>query len=382
MNIAEMSEREVNEKLVEIRSKLQGDLTVIPTEELTAMNTEVDTLNQRSAEIQTAIKKREDELERALNFGKTVEVPPKKEERKMEEKYTVKSPEYRSAFFKMLAGEQLNEVEQRAFTETTATFGGALPVETANQIWSNIEEEHPILGDITTYRTKTVLEVTIHSAIAAGDAAVTAQGAAPTEEQNTWVKVTLSGKDFAKSVDISYAMGMMASPALEPYLIQEIGDRLGAALAADIIAQVTADTAAGNKKTSAAVKVTTYVELNGLFALLKASKGAVVYANEATIYNYLTSIVDTTGRPVFQPNANDDIVGYLLGKPVKIEAAAADNLFYIGNPKKVIGNFVQDIMIEFAKDIKKHVYTYSGYARFECKLTNASAFVIFTVKQA
>lgn len=381
MNIAEMNEREVGERLVEIRSKLQGDLTVIPTEELTAMNTEVDALNQRSVEIQTAIVTREKELERAMKTGVKVAEPPK-EERKMEQIYNVKSPEYRSAFFKMLAGEQLNEVEQRAFTETTATFGGSLPTETAKEIWSNIEEEHPILGDIKMYRTGTVFEISVHTAIAAGGAEVTAQGAAPTETQNTYATVTLSGKDFSMSVDIGYAMKMMAAPALEEYLISEISEQIGAKMAADVIAQIVADAAAGNKKTSAAVKVTTYVELNSLFALLKASKGAVVYANEATIYNYLTSIVDTTGRPVFQPNANDDIVGYLLGKPVKIESAGTDNLFYIGNPKKVAGNMVQDIMIESAKDVKKHVYTYSGYARFECKLTNDKAFVVFTVKQA
>ena len=29
---------------------------------------------------------------------------------------------------------------------------------------------------------------------------------------------------------------------------------------------------------------------------------------------------------------------------------------------------VQDIMVESDKDIKKHVITYSGYARFQCAL--------------
>lgn len=380
MEIKTMTLKQVEERQAEIRTALQGDVTELATEALQAMNTELDELQTRRAEINTEIENREKILKEAKSKGFTVAQP--KEVKTMEEKFTLASPEFRSAFFKTLAGEKLNEVEQRAFVETTATFGGALPVETANQIWSNIEEEHPILGDITTYRAKSVLEITVHTAIAAGDAAVVAQGVANADAQNTYVKVTLSGKDFSMSVDVSYAMGMMASPALEPYLIQEISDRIGSALSADVIAQIVADTAAGNKKTSAAVKVTTYVELNSLFALLKASRGAVVYANEATIYNYLTSIVDTTGRPVFQPNANDDIVGYLLGKPVKIESAGTDNLFYIGNPKKITGNFVQDIMIEFAKDIKTHVYTYAGYARFECKLTNDKAFVVFTVKQA
>lgn len=373
-----MNLKEIEERKAAIAVEMDAE-----NADLDALTAEVTKLNEERAAIVAKEEKR-NELIKATLAGDGKVIEKQKEERKMNENmiHDIASKEYRSAFFKTLAGETLNEVEQRAFIETTATFGGSLPTETAKEIWSNIEEEHPILGDIKMYRTGTVFEISVHTAIAAGGAEVTAQGAAPTETQNTYATVTLSGKDFSMSVDIGYAMKMMAAPALEEYLISEISEQIGAKMAADVIAQIVADAAAGNKKTSAAVKVTTYVELNGLFALLKASKGAVVYANEATIYNYLTSIVDTTGRPVFQPNANDDIVGYLLGKPVKIESAGTDNLFYIGNPKKVAGNMVQDVMIESAKDVKKHVFTYSGYARFECKLTNDKAFVVFTVKQA
>ena len=370
MNLKEIAERKAA-ILVEMDK---------PDANLDALDVEVRSLNENEKQINDEQVKRSAILAAAA-AGKGVVVEQQKEERNMAENIGLESKEYRSAYFKSLAGENMNEVEQRAFIDTTATFGGALPVQTANEIWSNIEEEHPILGDITLYKTGTVFEMTVHSAIAAGDAAGVSQGAAPTEEQNTWVKVTLSGKDFAKSVDISYALGMMSAPALESYLVGEISERIGAALAADIIAQIVADTAAGNKKTSAAVKVTTYSELNSMFALVKA-KGLVVYASSATIYNYLTSIVDTTGRPVYQPSAQAGVEGFLIGAPVKAEDACTANLFYIGAPKKIIGNMVQDVMVESAKDIKKHVITFAGFARFECKLTKDTAFVVFTVKQA
>lgn len=375
--------QEIEVREAEIRELVNADETnetKLTSEQIESLTSELESLKTERAAITEKAEKRQALINAALaGKGKTVE--ERHEDKPMETKFNLESPEFRSAYFKTLAGEQLNDIEQRAFIDTTATFGGALPVTTANEIWSNIEEEHPILGDITLYRTGTVFELTVHSAIAAGDAAVTAQGAAPTEEENTWVKVTLSGKDFAKSIDISYALGMMASAALESYLVREISERIGAALAADVIAEIVASTAAGNKKTSAAVKVTTYVELNSLFALIKA-KGLVVYASPATIYNYLTSIVDTTGRPVFQPSAQAGIAGYLIGAPVKAEDACTANLFYIGAPKKIVGNMVQEIMVESAKDIKKHVITFAGFARFECKLTKDKAFVVFTVKQA
>ena len=73
-------------------------------------------------------------------------------------------------------------------------------------------------------------------------------------------------------------------------------------------------------------------------------------------------------KPTAQQTANEGVRGYLLGAPVKVEDAITDDLIWIGDPKQVVGNMVQDIMVESDKDIKKHVITYSGYARFQCAL--------------
>lgn len=371
-----MDIKEIEARMAEITEEIKtADMA-----KLDELNSEIEKLQEQRKAHEQIVEKREDLIKAALQ-GQGKPAEERKELNTVMEDFNRKSPEFRSAYFKKLAGETLTDVEERAYTHTTANFGGALPIETVTQIWSNIEEEHPILGDITLYRTGTVLELSVHTAIAAGDAATKNQGVAATDEENTFVKVTLSGKDFGKTVYVSYALGKMSGGALEAYLVKEISDRLGAALAADIIAQIVADTAAGNKKNSANVKVTTYAELNSIFALVKA-KGLAVYANSSTIYNYLTSIVDTTGRPVYQPSAQAGIQGFLIGAPVKAEDACSDNLFYIGAPKKIVGNLVQDILIEADRDIAKHVDVYSGYARFECKLTKDTAFAILTIKQA
>ena len=103
--------------------------------------------------------------------------------------------------------------------------------------------------------------------------------------------------------------------------------------------------------------------------LLGNAKGqAVFYARRNTIYNYLVGMVDTTGRPIFQPNAQAGQEGTLIGCPVKVEDAVGANEIYVGYPKNVVGNTIQDIMIESDRDIKKHVITHSGYARYDAKL--------------
>ena len=114
--------------------------------------------------------------------------------------------------------------------------------------------------------------------------------------------------------------------------------------------------------------------------MLKNGKGGVViYANNATIYGKLVGMVDTTGRPIFQPNAQAGAEGQLVGFPIKREDAIADNKILIGYPKTVVGNIIQDIMLETDRDIKKHVITYAGYARAEFKLVAPKAFALLTV---
>ena len=97
-----------------------------------------------------------------------------------------------------------------------------------------------------------------------------------------------------------------------------------------------------------------------------------------TLFNQLVSMVDTTGRPIFQPTAQAGAMGTLLGATIKIEDAVADGTILVGDPKKVLYNMVHDIMIETTKDIKHHVYTYAGYARGEGALVDDVAFVQLT----
>ena len=78
--------------------------------------------------------------------------------------------------------------------------------------------------------------------------------------------------------------------------------------------------------------------------------------------------------------ANEGVEGYLLGAPVKIEDSVADDDILIGDPSKVTNNVITDILVETDKDIKAHMYIYSGYERSECALIDDKAFALLTVK--
>lgn len=368
---------EIEARLSAISGELDND-----NADIDALEKEVRDLKAEKKQLEEAAEKR-NRLKGEVASGKTGEVirrfsPEQTETRS----YGPSSPEYRNAFLKNLLDLDMTKEERAAFVHTTANTSAVLPTTMLNTIWDLVSQRHSIMGDITIYRTGTILEVVKHTAIAQGAAKTVAENAANDDEQNTFVKVTLSGKDFSKHVDISYAMERMSIDAFEQYLINEISASLGDALADDVISQIGTDMTGGNKVNSAADDTLTFKELAALFGKLKRVNTVSVYATRATIYNYLVGMVDTTGRPIFQPSAQAGQEGVILGAQIKVEDSVADNVILVGDARKVAYNMVQDIMIESDRDIKKHVTTYSGYARGSGALIDPDAFAQLTVTSA
>ena len=383
MEIKDMRIEDIEKRMSEIEVEKTN-----PEADLEALTEEVRALKEQKNKLLTDAEARLKELnDIATGEVETETIKTFEEERKMDKIYTIESPEYRSGFLKTMLDKELTEEERSAvsYVATTGdtTHGAAyvLPREMLNQIWDLIDDQHSILGDITMYRTGTILEIAKRTSISQGDAASVNENAANDDEINEFAKVTLTGKDFSKHVDISYAMAAMSIEAFESFLVAEISERMGAALANDVIATINSgyDTDHNAVSTATALKMA-YADIAGALATLKNAKGqCTVYASHATIYKYLVGMVDTTGRPIFQPNAQAGAEGYLVGCPVKVEDGITGDVLLIGYPAQVVGNMIQDIMVESDKNIKKHVITYAGYARFECVLMAPAAFAKLTV---
>jgi HK97 family phage major capsid protein len=319
---------------------------------------------------------------------KTIENLVKIEENKFTEKENTEmntAELYKQAFFNTLLNKELTVEQKNAFVHTTGLPDAKslpIPTETLNEIWSLISEEHAITKDIRKIFSKAVIEIPVHSAVVAGAATTVNEGAANSDEQNTFTSVTLAGKDFSKTIDISYAALAMTIEAFEAYLKQEIADGISDALADDVFATIDSGIADANKIETAAVGTMTYADIAGAFAKLKGvtNSKVAVYATRATVYNLLATLEDTEGHLIFQPNANAEIQGYLLGAPVKFDDSVAANRLYIGDATKIPYNVVQDIMVEQDRIIKTHVVTYSGYARMQGALVVPTAFSRLTVK--
>ena len=376
-----MTLKEFNEKVAELKAEGAKLAQAGKLEEAEAKKREIEALEASfQAEKEAAAEVN------ALNPKGTIQ-DNFIEEHKLGEENTMgkildaSSVEYKNAFLKHITGrdDQMTKLENEAFVHTTQNTPNVLPTTMLDQIWDLVSKRHVIVGDLTTYRTNTILEVVKHTAIAQGAAAVKNEGVANDDEQNTFVKVTLSGKDFVKNVELSYAEAKMSISALEQYLVQEIATNIGEAIANDAVSTIESGINGDNKFNAATTGVLTFADVTKAFGKLKRNATTVVYVSQATLYNYIVGMTNSAGQLIYQPNANDGANGFLLGAAVKIEESVADGKVLIGDPKRVVNNIVQDLIVETDKDIKAHKYIYSGYERSECALLDDRAFAEITV---
>ena len=319
--------------------------------------------------------KRRKELRASIAAGTTTgtvleqigAVGPKAEERK----FTIESEEYRSAFLKNLRGEELTDVEQRAFTFLTTNTAAPLPKVMQNRIIDLIGEAHPIVADVDTLHSGSAISIPAATTITA-DAGTTAEGGTHNDLQITFTNVDLSGEDYTADVELSYKMAAMAIPAFEDYLISKISERLGAKLAAGIIAKIKEKIAAANKIATGI----TYANICAGFGALKRIGKPVVYGTREAVFNKLVGMVDSNKRPIFQQPITAEAAGHLLGAVIKYEDAMGADELLIGDPKKYLQNVVVPVMIEHDKIVKQSKHVYSGYTCQQGTLTDDKAFAL------
>lgn len=381
MNLEELKKRlkEINAELDDLLEQLDGDDgegTRMTGEEIEARGEELAE-EKRGILAKIRIEERKERLRNAAQFGNLIFSPQNNNDpqegnnKNMTRAEMIASEKYRTAFYANLRGEATEE--QRSALLTAGTDAIAIPKALDDKIWDNIYTDHPILGDIDIKRTGVILEVTKHTKVKAGKAGKVEEGAAATLEDNEFVKVTLVGQDYAKTVELTYAAAKMSQGALEDYLATEVANSMGEALATEIFAKMKTDLGAA-AVTVAKGKNLTFADFCKAVGSVQRGTNLKVYASRAKKFEQIVGMVDTAGQPVFRD-------GCTLGYDVKEDAAAGDDIFIVDTSKFVL-NMVQDIMIENDRDIKNHKIIISGYARAEGCMRDAGAGAYITFATA
>ena len=355
MNFTEMT----IDQLMERKSAIAAELDA-PEADLDALEAEVRGINEE-IENRKQAEERKTELRAAVanGAGEVTTKIEEKEERK--EMFGIDSKEYRDAFMANLVGRAT--VEQRAILADNTTYGDglSLPIGLDKDVWDQVHTAHPILADVDTMRTGIAIKVTKMT-----PAAVTKKmdSANSTEQTFTGVDVTLVGADYHTYVTLSYAEAKMSQGAMERFLVKEIADAIGEALAKDVFARILADAGNAQKVTPASGST--------LFENVKAALALAVCANRPVIYAPASSYYEIVGAIQQGSPFN---MGLALGLQVKLDNAATK--VTVVDPNLFCLNVIQDTIVESQRDAKNACFVIGGYMRAEgcLRKTKAAAWI-------
>mgnify|MGYP001660964195 FL=1 len=308
-----------------------------------------------------------------------------------------------SAGVRLVEGNDLNDVERTAltameqraaFTVTTGNTSYVVPVELQSEIISLIDNSTALFSDVTRDTIPGQYELVRHKSITKGDAAKTAEGAAPTdEEQNVFDRITLTGDEIKKTVKLSRKMMIQSLDSFRTYINREVSARCGVAGDKIVLAKLVDSTlgmAAGNKINVAKAGTLTKADVMKALSLLKtygnpAAKGVRIYANQSTIWNQIAAIEDATKRTYFIDERDDDptVKGRIFGSIVKLEDNLEDGVIMLGYPDLFRSNLFDGPVVEAVTLPDGSWNTaINGYMLYDGGLAVPESFVQLTVGTA
>lgn len=357
MDFKEMTIDQLEERKAAILAEIdapEADLNALE-EEARAIKEELEA--RKAAEAQ----KVEIRAEVANGAGETIETIKVEERNEEKNMFGIDTKEYRDAFMANLVDRATPE--QRAILADNTTYGDglSLPVGLDRDIWDQVNSAHPILADIDVLRAGMAIKVTKMT-----PAAVTKKmdSANSTEQTFTSAEVVLVGADYHTYVTLSYAEAKMSQGAMERFLVKEIANALGEALAKDVFARILSD--AGNtQKITPASGSTMFDNVKLALALATQANRPIIYAPASSYYEIIGAIAQ--GSPYN--------MGHALGCEVKLDNAATK--VTVVDPALFVLDVIQDTLIESERDAKNAQFVIGGYMRAEgcLRKTKAAAYI-------
>ena len=309
------------------------------------------------------------------------------------------TPEYRSAFYKTLMGQKLNDNEKAAFTavveKRASEYSGstdvaaAIPTQTLNEVLKKARTMGGLLAEARAFHMPTNIAIPVGTP--SSNAAWHTEGAAADSEKLTLTSVTFGGYEIIKIFSISAKVKTMTISAFESYLVDELTACVMGTINTALINGTGTSQGTGLENgitwtdNTNAIKVAktgsfTYANVVAAVALLKRgySQGAKWAMNNKTLYNVFYGMEDGNKRPIFIADPKNESVGKILGFDIVIDDNIDDNVAYLGNYSKYLGyNLPMGISLESSREssFRSGLIDYRAMAIADCKPLIAEAFV-------
>ena len=312
------------------------------------------------------------------------------------------STEYRNAFFKTMLGQKLTVEEERTFkrameivdTEkradsfsTTTNSAAILPTHTLNEIIKKARTMGGLISHCRSFNIPSNIVVPIGTPSTKAKWHTEGEKVDSENPSEGIAKVSFGAYEIIKIFSISASSKKMSISAFESYIIEELTNCVMECIADSLVngtgegqgtGIATGITWNGANSFTFTDKVA-YTDLTQMLAKLKRgySAGAKWAMNNATLYNSIYGIVDTTGRPIFIADPKNENIGYILGKPVIIDDNIADDNIFLGNFNYLGYNIPEGIVVETSREssFKYGVIDYRALAIADTKPLVTEAFI-------
>lgn len=328
--LAELKEETSEEK----RDALDNDALEARITEMEAIQKEIEARKEAAAE----------EAQKAAEAAKMDGKKIIEEDKKMENRFAVNSPEYREAFLKNLQGKELTAEER-----TAVVASAAIPTETANKIWGKMEL-YPILNAIDVMHIPGNVILPVEGTINA--AAVVAMGTAATDGADTLTPVSLGAYKLIKTVEITADVKAMAIPAFEDWLVDRLANKLFRLVAAEVAAGTGTNEPTGLATITATGTYTkaaiTYADLLTIIGSLPAQydPNACFVMSRATFYGNVLNVTTTQKQPVVVADPQAPAKYNVFGFPVIIEDGVGTDIIFGDLKEGYVWNFAKDVEVE------------------------------------
>lgn len=367
---------EIEERLAAIRTEMDADgadLDALSAETRRSARGAQDPAGSGGAAPQSAEQDRKRRRRRGTHVPAAAQTPEARE-------YGRDSEEYRSAWLKTIAGNELTETEQRAWSTATASAGPLVPTQTANTIIEKVHQYAPLLDKITLLRVPGNVTYAVESEQA--DAAYHAENAAITAAETGLTSISLSAYEIVKLVQISKSVQKMALDVFESWLTDMLAKKIAKMISDTILKGTGTDQGTGIEKANtwgAANSVSvgktaalTNQDVLNLIALLPGGydANACFLMSKKTLFTDFMPLQDKSKNDLVRIEGGSY---YVYGYPVLIDERVSDHEAYLADLSTVIGNMPEDVTITSDFDLKSNAFLFLGCAMFDCKPSQADA---------
>lgn len=336
-----MDLEQIKSRKIELRSELESNINC----DLDKIETELRSLE----ETEEKLVRRKEICERLSNStitGNIVEKPIGNVETR---EYGIDSKEYRSAFFKNLAGVELNEIEKRAMTTGMSSAGVSVPTVTLNKIYEKIQNGSITYGLVTVSHLRGNVSIPIEKSTS--DVERKGEGEDGSIQEDTIEDLKLGAKKYIKLVKLTCELENTAIDALEDYIVRKLSKKLMLAFDSDIINGDGVNGAKGILKTITGKTTSgaswTLKDILKLFSSIPAiaRKSATLMMSTNTLYNDILAISDANDRPIFDVTQNK-----VLGRVVEECDDVPDGTIIFGDFSEYMFNWSKDAELSKSKE--------------------------------